>query len=203
MVESTAAFLYELFIEDPEWCRRHGESIKKNIGPYPARAAIKACGLVKNIASCLESQQQRSLGSTAQTAITKEQFGLKVGFKFETNLLSSASDHVSSLAVADSLSEDDESARESTGSIVISTLLSGLDQESRHSPAAESEQQHTTGSGYGGRWLEEKCQSVAVVGMPWRELYSQLLDILSNVSTGYMIENQVSSGTAWPKLVYL
>ena len=195
VVESTAVFLYGLFIEDPEWCRRHGEAIKKTIGPYPAGVATKACALVKSIASCLEPQQKQSLGSTSQTSAVKEQFGRKVAFKFEANFLSSASNRLSSSVVADSLSEDDEPDREATGNTVISTLLSGLDQESRHSPVTESEQQHAVGSGYGGRWLEEKCQNIAVAGMTWQQLHSQLLDILIIGSTGCTIENDVSSST--------
>ena len=196
-------FLYGLFIEDTEWCRRHGEAIRKTIGPYPAGAATKACGLVRSIASCLEPQQQQSSRSAMQTDAVKEQFGCKIRFKFEANLLFSTSDGLSSSSIADSLSEDDEPDREATGNTVISTLLSGLNQEPRRSPVTEPEQQHVAGSGYGGRWLEEKCRSVAMAGMSWQQLYSQLLDILFLGGTGYPIENDVSSGTVFPKLFYL
>ena len=46
-----------------------------------------------------------------------------------------------------------------------------------------------------------KCQRIAMVEMPWQQLYSQLLDILSTGTACYPIENDVSSVTVWPKLI--
>lgn len=202
MVESTAVFLYGLFIEEPDWCRKHGEAIKKAVGPYPAGAATKACSVVKNIASCLEPQQQQSLGEGAPVNAPKE-FGLKIGFKFEANFFSPLSDGAPSSATADSLSEDELDGQPSRNT-VISTLLNGLDRESCDHQVTGLDQQHPQSpakSGYGGGWLEGVSRRIVVAGMPWQQVYSQLLDILSVDSTSSAIENDVSFSSAWLELL--
>ena len=197
-MQSAAVFLYNLFSPSPEWCRAHGEAIKKTLGPYPASVATRACNNVKKIIAYLaplETDTSREEDKKMKDSdLLKNEFGHKIHFKFEANLLDSAQSGLSDAGEHDSLSEEDET---SSGKL-SSDLLAGLTQsgDSRGVTAAKlvreggGERGGGGGGKYGAKWLEEQCQKCQVSGHSWKQVYGKIFDLLTTASDD--VQNDVS-----------
>ena len=202
-MELAAIFLYKLFSPSPEWCRGHGEAIRKTFGPYPASVATRACGNVKKILSYLpitEVKKEERDEEAPESAVQAKEFGTKISFTFQPNLLSSSQAPASiDVDGHDSLSEEegDRNGRIST------TLLAGLtmsmpSQDTTHSVATTKDRNSPIcreggewAERYGGKWLQEQCKACQVSGFTWQLLYQKLFDLLTTASDE-ILENDVS-----------
>lgn len=186
-VDSTTVFLYNLFINSPDWCKSHGETIRKTFGPYPASVAMKACDLVKRIASILPetSQEITENNSVAENV----EFGSKIVFKYNANFLEKTNAFTSA---HDSLSSDEEEVK-SKHDIISKTLLSGLTESHDRqvtSHVTKPKKSHDSNK-YSYKWLEAQCKK-CMSELPWEQLYYQLFDLLVSDVEGPAIESRVS-----------
>ncbi len=216
-VDSTAAFLFNLFIGEPQLTRANAEEIRRTLGPFPASAATKASTTVKNILTYLpkdspftSSSQETSSTSDKQIQMKKKEFGHNISFKFdtETSLVTGDGDHVksklSNQTGYDSLSED-ESTVVANGdtNIFTQTILSGMQQTIRKpdkkkavtkkQPVVES--RSTPVLPYSGEWLKAQCKEVVRGGhmqLSGQELYLAIFEQLSSGQENEAIENDVS-----------
>lgn len=213
-VNSAAAFLFNLFVEDPRLTRANSEAIRRTLGPFPASAATKVSTTVKNIltylpsnSSLTRSSQEASSSSAGKNEMKKE-FGHNISFKFdiESLLIPSDGDYVKSKQTTgyDSLSEDESNDTTSNSTnIFTQTILDGMQQSiskpvakktgttKKPAPLANS----TPALPYSGEWLKAKCKVVAREGsslLSWQELYSAIFEHLSSGQENAAIENDVS-----------
>ncbi len=216
-VDSTAAFLFNLFIEEPQLTRANAEEIRRTLGPFPASAATKASTTVKSILTYLpknssftSSTQEASLAtSDEKIQMNKKEFGHNISFKFDTEtlLVTGDGDLVKSKLFNqggyDSLSED-ESTVVANGdtNIFTQTILSGMQQTIRKpdKKKAATKQQLVTQSHstpvlpYSGEWLKAQCKEVVRGGhmqLSGQELYMAIFEHLSSGQEND-IENDVS-----------
>lgn len=213
-VESASVFLYDLFSSSPEWCKSHGEAIRKTFGPYPASVAMKVCDIAKSITLCVSTNEESNSGSdssinTGDTTGTsekgdylKEEFGAKLsGFKFNTNLMGGAMVSVSVATIEDSLSEDEEEEVKSKNDVISHTLLSGLNksqqnkttnnQSIKNKKSKEIKNNISPPSKFGVQWLQDQCKRCGSE-LPWQQLYDQLFELLLSEIDATTLEVQVS-----------
>ena len=179
-----------MFYSSPEWCRSHGEAIKKMFGPYPASVATKICNIVKKIITYLPEESENEENNEEQN-IEEKEFGLDIKFKYSSNLLS---DVLQTVSLLDSLSgsEDEENTRHED--LIIKSLLNGLAKSHDHhkpSQVVKKTKSAVVTSKYGTQWLEKQCKMHCVTGLSWKQLHTKLFDILVSDIEGAAIENEV------------
>ena len=192
-MQSGAVFLYNLFSPSPEWCRAHGEAIKKTLGPYPASVAPKACNNVKKIVQFLPARESsdstEEKSKSSENDVLSKEFGHNIAFKFEPNLLD---DSQPSSIDDDSFSdEEDERGADQLSSSLLAELTST---EEHKNVTTKTKHSHITeGEGkYGGKWLEDQCKNCELSGLSWKQLYAKIFDLLSTASDD-VLQNDVSS----------
>ena len=218
VVDSAAVFLFSLFRSDPLLSRAHADEMRRTLGPYPATAASKACGVVRRVLSYLPKDVES--GGRSQRGhgpeLMKKEFGHNITFQFED----SASQHslqteevkpkrggskdLPPRSLDPATHEDGDgydSLSDSEGSrpnLVASALLNGMASfpasvkaaEVRASPSSDSSEVP-----YSGAWLKNKCQDCiqrGMAGMTWQDLYSAIFEVLSSTGNNTAIQNDVS-----------
>lgn len=197
-VESASVYLYNLFRYSPDWCRAHGDAIRKTFGPYPASVAIKACGIVKKINSYNQTGETSSKDTDSSTTTTRgsdliEEFGSMVtGFQFNTNLLGVSSTPVA-MATEDSLSEEEEV--KSKSDVISHTLLSELSKsqgrQATNHITKQKKVKNVKVNKFGSQWLQDQCKGCDSE-FPWQQLYQQLFELLLSEVDSTQLEIQVS-----------
>ena len=194
-VQSAAVFLYNLFSPSPEWCRAHGEAIRKTLGPYPAKVATKACNNVKKILHFLPARESsediEEENKTAGDYLLLKEFGHNISFKFEPNFLNDSSQPPSG-ADEDSLSdEEDERGAEQLSSALLAELTSTGERKDAASTIKHSRRTDNEGK-YGGKWLEEQCKNCQLsASLSWKQLFGKIFELLSTASDD-VLQNDVS-----------
>lgn len=188
-IEDAAVFLYRLFLPSPEWCRSHGEAIRKALGPYPASVATRACNNVKMLLSYLPdlaTVESSTKKSDKEEEMVKE-FGHKIVFKFAPNMLSG--DQLLAEGVSgDSLSEAEEDHERYnigfiTGSTSSPAVLLG-DSRGGQEQAQPLAPGNTEMEKFGPQWLQMKCKECSLSGLTWQQLYAKVFDLLTAANTG-------------------
>ena len=91
VVDSAAVFLFTLFSLDQRWTREHAEKIRKNLGPFPASAANRACEAVKKILKFspekIDSTRDPSNDVASVDTELKKEFGHNIVFSAPVNLI--------------------------------------------------------------------------------------------------------------------
>ena len=200
-IDEAAVYLYELFIKSPEWSRNYGEDIRRTLGPYPASVAIRACNIVKGISLLLPPDDEgHSTNKKHDTKeCQKEEFGLKIMFMFEKNLLNKEKNGYHGNCDSD----DDVIVKSKECDMVTTTILNEMSSQksfniqdkqtsSKHGTSQASSKYETSQGGpkYGTSWLQQQCRECAVDGLSWQQLYAQLFDLL--ISQALSIENEVT-----------
>lgn len=184
-VDSASVFLFNLFIKDQTWSRRHSEEIKRTLGPFPASAASNACKIVKRIILLLPEDWISKSDETELSNKLVMEFGHNIVFKHVESQKPSATNHGNSSGY-DSLSDDEQASSDQK-----SELISGLFYENSSSEVV-SEVKESVPTDYSGEWLKQQCQSCSSGGFDWQDLYKAVFELLSSPSDNSGIENDVS-----------
>ncbi len=224
-MNSAAAFLFNLFIEEPRLTRANSEEIRKTLGPFPASAATKVSTIVKSILTCLPSNSsltrssQEASSSSIEKHEMKKEFGHNISFKYdvEAPMVSSDGDYVKSKHQTgyDSLSEDESSEASNSGTnLFTQTILDGMKQsinkpvekKKTASKMSVPEASPVQVLPYSGEWLKAKCKAVVREGnalLSWHELYLAIFEPLSSGQENAAIENDVSVTVHLSACVYM
>ena len=189
-LEEAAVFLYQLFAPSPDMSRSHGEAIKAQFGPYPAKVAVNVAGIVKRIAS----SQIPDDGCPPEQTCEKEnpssdEFGLNVKFRYSTNLISELP-----LNNDPSLSDDEAPIAEDHDQLITKGLIKSMKKSHDSNKKNSHVTSHVTKSyvkKYSRSWLEQACQSCRMQGLSWQQLYEKLFDLLLSEVETTVIENEV------------
>ncbi len=207
-VDSTAVFLFELFVGNSVWSVENQKEIRNKLGPFPASVAEEAYRCVLNIIAiaphCKELDQKQS---ELEPQNPEVEFGKRIKFRFPKHMSSGrnqSSNTVSNDSVGvvreggyDSLSDDDEGEG---GSGSHSELLTDIlcqphagNTLSKCSNVAEPALKPpvvvSSESLYSAKWLQAKCLGYGT-GADWKDLFSAIFDYLSSGDED--IENNVS-----------
>ena len=192
-VEEVGVFLYQLFSESPEMSRSHGEAIKRQLGPYPAKVAINIANIIKRLSSHIISNDSPISDSSNDNM--KEEFGHNILFTFSDNLMT---DENPVPAVVNELLIDDVSSVEDDNNhqLITKGLMQGISKANRNHKQCQASKPTTSASNivivkYGRVWLERACEACNVQGLSWQQLYSRLFDLLISDTEGPEMENEV------------
>ena len=221
-VDSAAAFLFNLFIGEPQLTRAHSEEIRRTLGPFPASAANKISSTVKKILTYLPSVSSfvgpsgdSKSSSSKEAKLMKKEFGHNITFKFDIEMpnggLTDDGDSVKSKHLAlqsgyDSLSDDDSVSNSIKDSnIFTQTVLSGIQQsvtkpvtDKKEQPKPVPQSNSSPAVPYSGEWLRSKCKECAregMVGFPWHDLFSNLFELLCSSEDSEALQSDVSHCT--------
>lgn len=199
-IDEASVFLYELFVKSPDWSRSHGEDIRRTVGPYPASVATRACDIVKRIARSLPETsgegRVHGRGTDRERGLMDQEFGCKIAFMFEDNLLPHGE------VCSDSGSESDVVVKSKERDVVTMTILNEMSSQKPRSvqqhakqhaykySASQDSSKTSTSSVYGTSWLQQQCRECDVDGLSWQQLFAQLFDLL--ISQTPSIENEVT-----------
>ena len=211
-VDSAAVFLYTLFALDQRWSRAHAEKIRKNLGPFPASAANRACESVKRIAKLSPEKLNDEAGrdvspkeSSSQDKEMKKEFGNNVVFRPPRNLCEEVAGFTGEKnggveIVRDSLSEDEAAGSDAFSQAFLTSMsqkskTNGSSGERVKSKPKPSRPEVTTGdpAPYSSEWLSWKLRESCCGkgGMNWRDLYTAVFDVLSSPQDNSAIQGEV------------
>ena len=186
-IEGAGAFLYQLFASSPDMCRSHGESIRRQFGPYPAKVANNVSNIIKQ----LLSYQSRQVVTSSTDGIMKEEFGSTIPFTFSDNLITNNNNYVLSAIINELL--DDDISDDCNHQLITKGLMHGMrkrtNKETSHVTSHVTTIKPTIVK-FGRIWLERVCQSCDIEGLSWQQLYTQLFDLL--ITKGPEVETEVS-----------
>jgi activating signal cointegrator complex subunit 3 len=197
-VDSASLFLYNLFRSPPDtWSNKvHGESIRKELGPYPATMAVQAFNIVKRISACLPTPS--TSGGVEQGVELQSEFGSDIRFVYPANLLDEPVPMVT-MTMDDFPSDDDEEEEDVKSKGVSRMLLNEL---------AKSHDQHTVGhvttlskshgdvgtshkpTMFTSDWLRAQCDKCSS-DLPGITLYDQIFELLISEDDIMIIEHKI------------
>ena len=197
-VDSASAFLFTLFQPDPEWSRRHGEEIRKTLGPFPASEATKACGAVKRIMSYLP-EKKRSERAEGEREKPRKEFGLSIVLRFDAEPAEATAEAQGGSCEHDSLSDSDDSKPDAFTNVFLQGLdnISAAEEQPRPKPSKPPSEECSQAPAivvHSGAWLRAECQKCAeeLRGMSGQELFRAVFDLLSSPEDSLVIQNEVS-----------